>query len=385
MSLRKNILFIASWLDLEKGIGSFFTEQAFILNKKYNISIVHFSSYKPNWITVLKGNLIKIEKKLYENQVEVYFVEYPSIKFIKNFLCNRAIKKLFDWFRNENKYFEICHAHSIFDAGFWANRINEKYSIPFIITEHNQLTFKRVKRKKLKYINQLLENADKRVVVSNDLVRQFASNGYFLDFEVIGNTFNQIIFNIDNRVESSNIKIVTQGAYTPIKDYETLLKALKIVENSTSKVIEFIWIGYNSWGVDMSDEVKELINSFDFKNINIQLYDSLNKIGIATMYKQSTFFVSSSICETFGLSVVEAMACGLPVVVTQSGGVNDFVNDSNGIIVPIKNEYLLAQAILELMNNQLKYNSKLISEDVVAKFGEKRFIEKYSFIYDSIK
>jgi glycosyltransferase involved in cell wall biosynthesis len=384
MILKKNILFITSWLDLDKGTGSFFIEQALILKRDYNIFLVHFSPYKFNKSKLLKGKFISIEKKIYNSELEIYFVNYPLIKMFENFISKLAIKKMFNFFKHEKKKIDICHAHSIFEAGFWAYRINQFYSIPYIITEHNQLTLKKVGRKKLRIFSLLLERAERRIVVSNDLIRQFASNGFFLEFDIIGNTFDQNVFNFESKDEFKGINIVTIGAFTEVKDFETLLKSLKIVDDSYNKSIEFIWIGYNSWGIDVSDKVEMLIESFNFKNINFQLFSKMDKFEIANVFKKSSFFVSSSICETFGLSILEAISCGLPVVVTQSGGINDFVNKMNGKIVPIKNEDLMAKAIIEMIDEQSKFDPKFISEEVVFKFGEEKFIEKYKQIYESI-
>jgi glycosyltransferase involved in cell wall biosynthesis len=333
---------------------------------------------------LLKGKFISIEKKIYNSELEIYFVNYPLIKMFENFISKLAIKKMFNFFKHEKKKIDICHAHSIFEAGFWAYRINQFYSIPYIITEHNQLTLKKVGRKKLRIFSLLLERAERRIVVSNDLIRQFASNGFFLEFDIIGNTFDQNVFNFESKDEFKGINIVTIGAFTEVKDFETLLKSLKIVDDSYNKSIEFIWIGYNSWGIDVSDKVEMLIESFNFKNINFQLFSKMDKFEIANVFKKSSFFVSSSICETFGLSILEAISCGLPVVVTQSGGINDFVNKMNGKIVPIKNEDLMAKAIIEMIDEQSKFDPKFISEEVVFKFGEEKFIEKYKQIYESI-
>jgi glycosyltransferase involved in cell wall biosynthesis len=73
---------------------------------------------------------------------------------------------------------------------------------------------------------------------------------------------------------------------------------------------------------------------------------------LARCYAASDIFVSASWYEGFGLPPVEAMACGTPVVLTDSGGVRDFARSGeNCLMVPAKNPPELATAILELLGD----------------------------------
>lgn len=382
MQPKKKILFIASWLDLEKGTGSFFIEQALILKRSFDVSVVNFKPYDSIGFIGKNTKIIRVEKVIHHDDLDLYFVEYPSFGFFEKHWCNLALNRLLSNFKKENKSFDICHAHSLFEAGFWANRLFKKCHIPYILTEHNQFSVKRVGRKKLRHLDLVLKEAKHRVVVSNDLIRQFASNGYFYDFKVIGNTFDESVFNFEERTTSKTLTIVTLGAYTPIKDFETIFKALDLIDLRSNRKLKFIWIGYNSWGSDVSEKVNALIEAHPFKNIDVEIFERLNKEQISSIFKKASIFVSSSICETFGLSVLEAMACGIPVVVTQSGGVTDFVTHKNGIIIPIKNEESMANQILYMMNNLHLYHAKPIADEAKEKYGEEAFIQQYSSLYD---
>ena len=71
---------------------------------------------------------------------------------------------------------------------------------------------------------------------------------------------------------------------------------------------------------------------------------------LARLYGESDVFVSTSWSEGFGLPPLEAMACGTPVVLTDSGGVQDFaVNGFNCLMAPIKNPAAISKAIMELL------------------------------------
>ena len=67
-------------------------------------------------------------------------------------------------------------------------------------------------------------------------------------------------------------------------------------------------------------------------------HDNLNDKGLRDFYNQGDVFVSMSMAEAFNLPVLEAMACGLPAIISGYGGQTDFSDNSNGWIVN-KGEY----------------------------------------------
>lgn len=77
-----------------------------------------------------------------------------------------------------------------------------------------------------------------------------------------------------------------------------------------------------------------------------------NDKELVEWYRQAMVFVSASHLEGFGLPVLEAMACGIPVVTTYSGGVSDFaVHEVNCLMVPVADQAALAGAIDRLLDD----------------------------------
>lgn len=75
-------------------------------------------------------------------------------------------------------------------------------------------------------------------------------------------------------------------------------------------------------------------------------------------YAKADIYINPSFYESFGMSIIEAMAMGLPVVATRVGAVPDLIsNGSNGLLVDAANSSAIADAIGLLFNNPSLRNS----------------------------
>ncbi len=380
--VKKNVVIVCSWLDISNGVGSFFVEQAELMSDTFDISLVQFKPFRFSF-NIKKNIFIKINTLFTNNQIPVYEVNYPELYFFKKRIFKKKIEKKVQkkLFQTIKKPVNLLHAQGFFNAGFWCYSMNKNFNIPYIFTEHNQLNLKILPKKKINLLHRAIHNASEKIVVSDDLIRQFASNDFFFNFNKLGNTFDEKCFSYSKKIDSNPFKIITVGAYTPIKSYETLLESLKIVENNISSEIQFTWVGCNCWGGDYEETVRQLIKSIGFNNIKINIIKSATKHEVASELKTSSVFVSTSICETFGVSVLEALACGVPVIATNSGGVLEMITSDNGIICPIKNPEEIADNILKIYHKKILFDSEKISQNIKMKFSSTVFKDKLSSIY----
>lgn len=110
---------------------------------------------------------------------------------------------------------------------------------------------------------------------------------------------------------------------------------------------------------------KKKANAFPNKN-DITFLGEKNTKEIANKLRENQLLVlpSYSNAESFGMVLIEAMACKKPVIGTNIGGIPNIVsNKINGLIVPPKNSVLLAKAIMEIFENP----------DTALKYGENGF------------
>ena len=162
---------------------------------------------------------------------------------------------------------------------------------------------------------------------------------------------------------------------------------------NTTNTITFINTGTMYWIKNQNEIIEAFSNLFiKYKNIRLiilgdgenrkkleklikikEISDVVNMPGICTNvseYLQSSdIYISASLTEGLPLSMLEAMACGLPVIGSDAGGTVDLIKpDINGFIYPKKNRKSLEKAMEKLINNtqmRVEYakNSRKIAEN----------------------
>ena len=101
-----------------------------------------------------------------------------------------------------------------------------------------------------------------------------------------------------------------------------------------------------------NSEVSKIIDKLDLKNI-ISFRSGISEDEIVNLYHSSEIAVIPSLYEGFGFGAGEAMACGVPLISTHSGGLKDVVGDSAVEIIPSSAEEI-EKAVINLFKNREK-------------------------------
>ncbi|MFA6618724.1 MAG: glycosyltransferase family 4 protein, partial [Candidatus Neomarinimicrobiota bacterium] len=88
--------------------------------------------------------------------------------------------------------------------------------------------------------------------------------------------------------------------------------------------------------------------------------------------------------ETFGVTLIEALSCGIPVIGGNVGGANDIITPENGLIVPTDDPKALQQAMKYMINNIENYDRDKIRDDAVKRFDTKVVIAALEKFYKSL-
>ena len=160
------------------------------------------------------------------------------------------------------------------------------------------------------------------------------------------NKFKKI--NTIKKNENSLFFLSVLDKYHKYKGLDVLLHSLKLIK----KKIPNIKLVVGGSG-ELIPEYKKIVKNLGLEN-NVAFEGYIPDEKLIDYFNQSNLFVLPSIAhqEGFGIVLLEAMACGTPVVSTNIVGVaTEIINNNTGLIVKPKNVNELSSAIIKILNN----------------------------------
>lgn len=144
-----------------------------------------------------------------------------------------------------------------------------------------------------------------------------------------------------------NIVVVCTRSHFPVYGIEYLIEAIPEVVKVKKKT-RFLLVGTGT----QTDELKKLVNKLQVgEYVTFTGYVPNDVLG--EYFAASDIYVSPSLSDGTSVCLLEAMACGLPVVVTDVEAILEWVEDGvNGFVVPKRKPAVLAQKIISLIDNQ---------------------------------
>lgn len=229
--------------------------------------------------------------------------------------------------------------------------------------------------------NMVLRRADAFIAISSVIADELRVNG------VAGEKIKSIPNSVDierfspvsedEKIRLREILTIPQdarvGVYTgrlaSTKGLPLLLRSWQsIIERQPDALLLLIGVG----GVSLQNCETELRSFVSINSLegNVRFVGNVNNVH---QYLQaSDFFVFPTEREAFGISLIEAMSCGLPVVTTATGGIRDIVSDrDNALVVPVDDAKALGLAIEAVLQDDDAIGS-------MSKSGRRLVTERYS-------
>jgi len=314
------------------------------------------------------------------NGVQIIRYQYPIIPKMWRFnswLQTRIGKRQFLKYNKKFGAPDIAHVH-VSLVGKLAIWINRTFQIPYVVTEH-YTSF--IEGKMPSWQKELAKNvfthSKKNIAVSNIFAARL-QHDYHLDFEYIPNIVDTETFVPNTQLSSKRHvrNFLNIGNLYKQKNQEMLIGAFSRAFKGEKK-FKLVIAGSGS----EYSRLKKHISKLHMQK-QISLYGQANRDEVVTLMQESDYFVLSSRYETFGVVVIEAMSCGLPIIATRSGGPESIIiNNQLGILCDI-DESQLGDALTRMVST--KYDQEYIRNYAVSHFSSNIIAAQLTALYKQV-
>ena len=202
--------------------------------------------------------------------------------------------------------------------------------------------------------------ADQVVVVSQE-IKEIIQKTYGLKDSKVFVLRNGIVLG-DLLVEPANLEIEFQARQDTLKVIAvgslTYQKALEVLVRAVAELVEQ---GLDNLLVLIAGEGVERLHLEQLtRDLGVENYVKLLGIrdDVISLLKASDIFVMPSRYEGLSIAMIEAMACGLPIVASDAPGLTDYIDhEQNGLLFPVEDHNVLAERILQLAKDEKLRNA----------------------------
>jgi glycosyltransferase involved in cell wall biosynthesis len=253
-----------------------------------------------------------------------------------------------------------------------------------VITEHTS-HFPRgaVRRQRLLDVKSSFRRASLILPVSSFLQKSMQSYGITGRFRVIPNSYDSDLFLPAQAPKGPSgtravPRLLTVGLLTEPKGIPVLLRAVHLVK-AGGKRFHLDIVGDGS----MRADYEQLSAELGLRD-EVTFHGMKDKGAVAKFMQQCDFYVQASLWETFGVTVVEALACGKPIVGTQIPAIEEKVSDKAGILVPADDAEAFSAAIESMLESYSSYDTAQIAEYAREHFSHEAVGKALSEVYAEV-
>ena len=178
-------------------------------------------------------------------------------------------------------------------------------------------------------------------------------------------------------VSKDAICLLNVGANHPRKNLDNILQTIAIVKQQGLSV--HFW----KVGADFTDEQKQFIETHDLSQ-DVTYLGKPDKAKLVEIYNAADLLVAPSLYEGFGITLLEAMACGTPVLTSNTSAMPEVVGDA-GILVDPTDPLKIARSIINLHQDH-SYSQTIKEKGLVRvrSFTWKNTAEKVALAYEQL-
>lgn len=385
----KKVLWLASWYPnlIEPLTGDFIERHAKAASSRYSVSVIHVLKER---VPVISEKVFR-EKRVYNSRCQA-IITYYKVPVYKLRWVSRVIAAYFflkhfiseaNLYISQNGKPELVHVHVCMKAGLIALWLKWVHHIPYVITEHwtgfcpgarpnfdeQNLAYRFCWR-------MIMKEASGCSTVSDYLGLALKSRLKTLEYMVIPNVVDTEIFRQHSSAESDLFRFIHVSTLNYQKNIAQIFEAIKILSVLTNKKFQLTIYGPEKPELFRLAKELNIENKIVFKNESSQpeLAKDMQQCGALILY---------SLYETFGCVIIEANACGLPVIVSDIPVFHENVlGNVTGVFVPLNQPPRLAGELLKMMNDRTLFNETAIIDITKKKYSFEAVAALFDAFYD---
>lgn len=280
--------------------------------------------------------------------------------------------------------FDVVHAHTALMDGSAAARIADRFGIPFVLTEHTgpftALTEHPANRR---LTEAAINRADLVLAVSDKLRRDIIREVHVSHPErisILGNGVDPDLFQPGAHAVSDNgtIRAIWIGGYVPVKQPVMLLEAFASAAAKEPR-LRLTMVGHGVLEAAVAKRLGEL-----GLTDRVTMLPSAGRVQVAEHLRSHHFLVLSSETETFGMVVLEALACGRPVLTTRCGGPEETLDGRERGEVVENDRESLAEGFLTMSRRLREFDPHALAAYAHGRFGYPRIAKQLAGQYGQL-
>jgi glycosyltransferase involved in cell wall biosynthesis len=264
---------------------------------------------------------------------------------------------------------DILHAHVALEAGRVARRLAAETGLEYIITEHSSEIINGLKDpQRAAAAREVYQGARRVIAVSDGLAQRISDIAPTARIIVIPNLVRESTFRLKRSgVQNEEALVVCSiGGLVPGKRTNDAIAAIAGLPVSLKSRIQYHIVGEGA-------ERQRLMRQARDCGVRTHFHGNLPNRKAMQLLSEADVLLHASGYETFGLVIAEAMALGVPVVATRSGGPESFVTAETGRLVAVGDIPALRDSLREILETRNRWASK---RDEISDFARGRFHEK---------
>ena len=348
--------------------GTFVHNQARFISKICELEIFSPIPFFPNIPGLGRWSALSRVREVEEiDGLRVRFPRY--ISFPRRLFFNYAWQMYFRTIkRNLNICPDLIHAHLAYPDGLAAVHLGKEIGKPVVISVHGhdirELPETNPYWRSL--VSQALCRADGVVVSSHDARERVIKLGVdpLRLYDISQGVDCSIFVPDESKVFNKNeCRLLYAGRFDKKKGLGVLIDALKILRTENRNVMLKLVGASKSGGGEEQFRLQAKQNQVT-EWVEFEQASPWEKMP--SIMAAADIFVLPSYYDSFGIVLIESMACGIPVVATKCGGPEQLVHNTVGRLAEIGDPVSLANAISEVIDNYESFDREIIRNNSLA-------------------